>query len=40
MVLRHKTLGGMTGHEAGRALLAEMYREITGKALPEIGKAG
>ena len=39
MVLRHKTLGGMTGHAAGRALLAEMYREITGQELPEIEKS-
>lgn len=29
-------LGGMSGHEAGRILLAEMYRERTGKPLPPI----
>ena len=29
-------LEGRTGHEAGRALLARLYREQTGKALPEI----
>ena len=29
-------LSGRTGHEAGRQLLAELYREETGKDLPEI----
>ena len=29
-------LAGKTGHEAGRQLLADLYREETGKALPEI----
>ena len=29
-------LAGRTGHEAGRQLLAEVYRAETGKALPEI----
>lgn len=29
-------LNGLTGHEAGRKLLAEMYREETGESLPEI----
>ena len=29
-------LAGRTGHEAGRALLAALYREETGDALPEI----
>ena len=29
-------LSGLTGHEAGRKLLAEMYREETGESLPEI----
>jgi len=29
-------LNGRSGHEAGRELLAELYREETGKALPEI----
>lgn len=27
---------GRTGHEAGRELLAELYREATGEALPPI----
>lgn len=29
-------LSGRTGHEAGRQLLAELYRKETGKGLPEI----
>jgi phosphopantetheinyl transferase len=29
-------LNGRTGHEAGRQLLADLYREATGEALPEI----
>ena len=29
-------LGVLTGHEAGRKLLQELYREATGKDLPEI----
>ena len=29
-------LAGRTGHEAGRQLLAELYREATGGDLPEI----
>lgn len=29
-------LAGRTGHEAGRQLLAQMYREETGDDLPEI----
>ena len=36
MVLKYATLEGQSGHEAGRRLLAQMYREITGKAMPEI----
>ena len=36
MRLAHCTLDGRTGHEAGRALLAQLYREATGEALPEI----
>ncbi len=32
----HKALGGMSAHEAGIRLLAEMYLEATGKPLPEI----
>ena len=38
MLLRHKKLDGETGHEAGRRLLAELYREATGEDLPEILK--
>jgi len=33
-------LDGQTGHEAGRALLARLYREETGEALPTIVKSG
>ena len=34
-------LDGRTGHEAGRALLAALYREETGRELPPIAvKAG
>ena len=29
-------LAGQTGHDAGRQLLAELYREATGENLPEI----
>ena len=29
-------LAGRTGHEAGRQLLIKLYREVTGKELPEI----
>ena len=36
MMLAHCALEGRTGHEAGRQLLAELYREATGEALPEI----
>lgn len=36
MHIGHKALGGISGHEAGRELLAQMYREVTGQALPEI----
>ena len=36
MFLRHTQLQNETGHNAGRRLLAEMYREATGKELPEI----
>lgn len=38
MVFRHTELQNETGHEAGRRLLAEMYREATGNPLPEIIK--
>lgn len=36
MILKYCELRGRTGHEAGRALLAEAYWEATGEALPEI----
>ena len=36
MRLRHCLLAEETGHQAGRRLLAELYREETGEALPEI----
>lgn len=32
------TLDGRTGHQAGRALLAELYRRETGETLPPIVK--
>ena len=35
-VLGCRELGGRSGHEAGRQLLAELYRELTGEALPAI----
>ena len=37
MILDWCVLDGRTGHEAGRALLAELYRRETGEALPPIG---
>lgn len=36
MILRSEMLDGRTGHDAGRALLAQMYRDATGKAMPPI----
>ena len=36
MKLSHCKLTGQTGHEAGRQLLADLYREETGEELPEI----
>lgn len=36
MVIRSEMLNGRTGHEAGRQLLAQMYREYTGKETPQI----
>ena len=36
MRIGHRALNGQSGHEAGRKLLAEMYREKTGQPLPEI----
>ena len=34
-----ESLDGRNGHEAGRALLARMYREQTGETCPEIAVA-
>ena len=36
MILGFCELNGRSGHEAGRQLLAQLYREKTGEALPEI----
>ena len=36
MRIAHCALNGQSGHDAGRALLARLYREETGEALPEI----
>ena len=36
MILGSCELNGRSGHEAGRQLLAQLYREKTGEALPEI----
>ena len=36
MILESRLLEGRTGHAAGRALLAELYRRETGDPLPEI----
>lgn len=36
MELRYRKLQGQSGHEAGRQLLVEMYRQRTGQALPAI----
>ena len=36
MRIAHCPLNGMSGHEAGRLLLAKLYREETGRELPEI----
>ena len=36
MRLASCTLNGRTGHEAGRALLTQLYREATGLPLPPI----
>lgn len=36
MQLRYMALKGMSGHDAGRQLLEQLYRERTGKPLPEI----
>ena len=39
MRLAGETLDGRSGHEAGRALLARLYREETGEDCPEIAIA-
>ena len=39
MILGHCELSGRTGHEAGRALLAELYRKTVGEDLPPIAIA-
>ena len=36
MILESRLLDGRSGREAGRALLAELYRRETGESLPEI----
>lgn len=36
MRIAHCPLTGQTGHEAGRQLLAALYRQATGEAIPEI----
>ena len=36
MMLAHCLLNGKSGHEAGRELLAALYREATGGQLPSI----
>lgn len=36
MELRYQKLQGKSGHDAGRQLLREMYREKTGQPMPQI----
>lgn len=36
MMIAFCELNGRSGHEAGRALLAQLYREKTGKEMPQI----
>ena len=36
MIFGHCALEGRSGHEAGRALLADLYRQATGDDLPPI----
>ena len=36
MRIAHCRLDGLSGHEAGRRLLAELYRQETGRDLPKI----
>ena len=38
-ILAGEALNGRGGHEAGRQLLARMYRELTGDSCPEIAVA-
>lgn len=38
MILDCEALNGRTGHAAGRELLARLYRQETGEALPSIRK--
>lgn len=38
MILNVRPLGDLTGHEAGRQLLAQMYWQETGEDLPAIRK--
>ena len=42
MLICVRELQGLSGHEAGRQLLEEMYRSYTGKAMPPVatGKRG
>lgn len=39
IMLTHTLLDGRTGHQAGRDLLAKMYRDATGEDLPPIAIA-
>lgn len=36
MILGHELLCGRSGHQAGRELLARLFREHTGRPMPEI----
>ena len=36
MRVKYCALEGKSGHEAGRQLLAELYRQETGRSLPEL----
>ena len=36
VLIRSMELGGLTGHDAGRQLLEDMYRELTGKEMPPV----
>ena len=39
LIVRGEAIGNRTGHEAGRSLLATLYRETFGKDCPEIAVA-